>query len=143
MIVSQLSIGYLLANAVKALVRRTSDRFEREEVPITIHHHYLMNVLSSREEMIQSELASLMERDKSAVLRHIDQLEQMQLITREPNTIDRRKKHLVLTPKGQQLLEHTRRLIHETLDEMLTGVPKEDVEKFREVLIHLQGNDLC
>ena len=140
--VSQFSLAFHLANAVKTLVKRVSERFEKEEVPINIHHHYLLNRLSLQTDINQSELAAMMERDKSAVLRHIDQLEEMKLVAREPDPNDRRKKHLVITSEGQDLLNHTRQLIFQTLDEMLQGVSQEDVQTFQNVLMHMQRSDL-
>lgn len=136
------SIVFLLGNTVKILARKAAARFEQEDIPINLQQHYLLNVINSQDEVNQSELAVMLERDKSAVLRHIDQLEDMGFVSREPDAQDRRRKNIVITEAGKELLGQTAPLLNETMEGMLEGVSEADVKKFREVLTHLQNNPL-
>jgi DNA-binding MarR family transcriptional regulator len=126
--------------AVRATAKKVKQRFEEEKLGISLEQHYFLMVLSSKDEFIQSDLAELMEKDKSAVMRHIDALEAEKFVVRINDTTDRRKKFVVLTKPGMEKLEKANALVQQVADELRNGIDEKDMEAFRRVLKQVHGN---
>src|SRR5918997_89565 len=86
----------------------------------------LLNVIGAREGAIQQELGSALGIDRSTMVSLIDQLEGAGLAKRRPSATDRRAREIAITPKGRRLLQRARRMIFETEDEVLAGLPAEE-----------------
>lgn len=125
---------------VRAIAKKVKQKFEDEKLGLTLEQHYFLMVLSSKDEFIQSDLAELMEKDKSAVMRHIDALEAGKYVVRISDTIDRRKKFVVLTKPGMDILQKGNNLISEVSDELGKGIEEKDMDAFRKVLHQVHKN---
>ena len=86
----------------------------------------VLNVIGAREGAIQQELGSALGIDRSTMVSLIDQLASAGLAKRRPSATDRRAREIAITPKGRRLLEHSRRMISETEDEVLAGLSAEE-----------------
>ena len=86
----------------------------------------ILNVVGSREGVIQQELGSALGIDRSTMVSLIDQLEAAGLAERRPAATDRRAREIAITPKGRRLLQRSRRLIAETEDEVFAGLSPEE-----------------
>lgn len=98
----------------------------------------LLTFLSSDDLLIQQDLADIMCKDKSAVLRIVDSLEEKGFITRKSDPADRRKKIIVLTPAGNTLLEKAREIEKEVTSLLQQGLTAEEVATFIKVARHIQ-----
>ncbi len=134
------SFQFSFASTIRALFKQTAKAFESEGMNITPEQHFILKILSSKEESIQSDLAEIMQKDKSAVMRHIDYLEKLGLLVRISDTIDRRKKHLVLTEKGNLTLEQCNDTIQKLTERNLSNISPEDLAAFNRVLSQLKQN---
>ncbi len=134
------SFQFTFANTIRALFRQTARTFEQENIGITPEQHFILKILSSKEESIQSDLAEIMHKDKSAVMRHIDHLEKLGLLVRISDTVDRRKKHLVLTEKGNLTLEQCNDIIQKLTAHNLSSISPDDLAAFNRVLFQLKQN---
>ena len=93
-----------------------------ESLGLTTALFALLNVLGAREGAIQQELGAAMGVDPSTMVSLIDQLEVGGLAKRRPRATDRRAREVVITPKGQRVLERARQLAIQVEDDVLRGL---------------------
>jgi MarR family transcriptional regulator, transcriptional regulator for hemolysin len=93
----------------------------------------ILNVVGTREGIIQQELGAALGIDRSTMVSLIDQLEGAGLAARRPSTTDRRAREIAITPRGRRLLQRSRRMIAETEDEVFAGLTGDE----RDELIRL------
>ena len=120
-------------------IQRTLKRFAGPNVDIPAESlGILMTVHYSDTEAIQQDIADIVKKDKSAVLRQIDNLEKKNLVQRIVAPNDRRRNIIHITDKGLSLIN----VINSKLDEMLSllsdGLEASDLEIFYKVLYHLR-----
>lgn len=129
-------IGHMLRHLAKLIKKE----FGVEEIPLTGEQFGLLSIIAEKDEFIQSDLAAMFDKDKSAILRQIDILEKLQLIVRKNDETDRRKKFLRVTPEGISLLNKCRAVINEIMVGMEAGIAEEDRKVFRKVLLKMKEN---
>ncbi|MDI9866788.1 MarR family transcriptional regulator [Flectobacillus sp. DC10W] len=134
------SFRYLFADTVKALFKQSARELANAGIQILPEQHFLLHLIASKEETIQSDLAEMIHKDKSAVMRHIDQLEAMDYLIRVNDTTDRRKKHLVITEAGKDIMKQCQEVIDVVTERNLVGITEEELEVFTKVLIKLKQN---
>ena len=100
----------------------------------------LLMIINYQEDIIQQDIAGLMKKDKSAVLRQIDSLEEKMLVRRVVDHHDRRKNIIVITGKGKELMKEILVREKELIDDLTKGIADSDVEIFRKVLFQLRTN---
>ncbi len=87
----------------KVLKQRTSEQTEEK---LTIEQFGLLHTISEKEEeVILKDMACMLGKDKSAVLRQLDSLEEKGLVRRVPDKNDRRKNFLMITKKGEKVVD--------------------------------------
>lgn len=123
-----------MGSAIQALGRTAEQRFEDHQMPVNLKQHYILVFIGQTEEVFQTALADVMRRDKSAILRQIDSLESLGLLARENDSLDRRKKLLVLTERGREVRERGMGLVTDVMRELMAGVTPEELEVFQRVL---------
>lgn len=138
--ITKTSFQFLFANTIRALFKQSAKEFENQNVNITPEQHYLLRILTSQEESIQSDLAEIMQKDKSAIMRHIDQLEKMGYVVRVNDAIDRRKKHIVITELGTDILKKCEQIISNLSQKNMETISDEEMDMFKKVLIKLKEN---
>lgn len=134
------SLQFLFANTIRALFRQSGKEFENQALNLSPEQHYLLRILTSQEESIQSDLAEIMQKDKSAIMRHVDQLENAGYVIRVNDAIDRRKKHIVITEAGAIVLKKCEDVISNLMQKNLKGISEEELSSFKKVLIKLKEN---
>lgn len=128
------TIGCRMAYVVKEILQTLRDRFRKDEVELTIEQFFILNILDNEDGLILQELAEILERDKSAVLRHIDGLEENHFVTRVTDSRDKRRKLLLVTKPGIETLQKARAIDVE-INEMVQGqLSKAGTEQFDEGL---------
>ena len=81
-----------------------------------------------------------MQKNKSIILRQINSLLDKHYVERTKDEKDKRKKTLILTEEGINMLTRTRQLGKEVLDELFLGISQNEISVFRHVLKKLQEN---
>ena len=100
----------------------------------------ILKLLNSNAEFIQQDLADLLQKDKSIIVRHINCLLDHQFVVRLTNKEDKRKKNLTLTNKGIEILNRMNELAVEVSNKLLSGVTESEIEIFKHVLTKIQEN---
>jgi DNA-binding MarR family transcriptional regulator len=125
------TIGCKMAYAVKGILRLMQQRFTESSVTLTMEQFFILNILDNEEGLILQELAEIVERDKSAVLRHINKLEEHQYVARSIDPDDKRRKILLITKKGVKELDEARNVADHVNDELTEHIPAEKLDEYQ------------
>ena len=129
-------VGQMMHEMLRVLKKRD---IEKAEIPLTIEQHAVLHILNVKEsDVILKEMADAMGKDKSAILRIIDVLEKKELVRRAIDQKDRRKKYLMVTKKGEQVIEEFYKIDEELREELKEGLTKEEMKIFYMVVCHIK-----
>src|SRR5699024_2567359 len=104
------TLGCNMGFTFKGILRTLENEFEKAGVKLTIEQYFLINILNSEDGLILKELAEIVDRDKSAVLRHVNSLEENQFIARATDPTDKRRKIIYITRPGMRALAEAQEL---------------------------------
>jgi MarR family transcriptional regulator for hemolysin len=131
----------LLGKMMREIFRVLKKRFNElndEEIKISIEQFGLLQAISLKEEdVIQKDMAEIMGKDKSAILRLIDSLEEKDLIRRVVDNKDRRKNYLMVTKIGYRVIKRYTVIVDELMLEIQQGLNKSDKDAFRKAVNHI------
>jgi DNA-binding MarR family transcriptional regulator len=130
-------IGKMMGRIAKVLKRRLSE----EEITITLEQLGLLHAISeNKEEVVQQDMADLMNKDKSAILRLIDSLEKKGLVVRTNDPQDRRKNVLVVTQLGESTIAKVFEITTELNKKLVEGISQSDIDTFFSVAERIRSN---
>jgi len=129
-----MNIGLKMGELIKSIGKQIDEALTGDETPLSMEYFFLLNILYGRDDIIQHDLANIMKKDKSGVLRQIDLLEKLKLVVRVPDNDDRRRKAIVLTAAGVKKVETFRQIEADIFNGLLEGISPEDLEVFSSVL---------
>lgn len=115
-------------------------KFKENNVDLSMEHFTMMHFINDKDAKTQQDLANHFLRDKSIILRQVTTLIDLQYVVRKTDKDDKRKKNLILTEKGLELLEFSKKLSHEISAELLTGISDEEIAHFENVIAKIQLN---
>ncbi len=129
-------VGGMMSAMFRELKRRTS---ERTDSKLTIDQVGLLYAISQNDrDVTQQDMAELMLKDKSSILRMIDSLENKELVRRAVDREDRRKNQIFVTKKGERTIEQYLQIEFELMDELLDGLSADDLDAFYRVVNHIR-----
>jgi DNA-binding MarR family transcriptional regulator len=107
----------------------------REEPALRAHGismwgYVVLTALAEQPVRTQAALAQAISADKSRIISVLDELQERGLISRRPDTSDRRVHLLSLTPAGERLRGAVQAAIRESEEEVLATVPAADRDAF-------------
>jgi DNA-binding MarR family transcriptional regulator len=114
--------------ASTAVARRLQKNFRLAGLEITIEQWSVLYHLWKQDGLSQQELCNRTFRDKPSITRLIDNLEKQKLVKRMPSKEDRRINLVCLTDSAKLLQDKTIELANQTMDEVLVGVHKNEIE---------------
>jgi MarR family transcriptional regulator, transcriptional regulator for hemolysin len=130
-------IGRMIQEVFRALRKRTG---EQTETKLTGEQFGLLYAISLEEkEVIQKDMAEVMCRDKSAILRMIDLLEEKELVRRVVDKNDRRKNYIMVTKKGEKVIEQYLAIELQLTRELQEGLSESDWDTFCKVIHHIRN----
>lgn len=94
--------------------------------------------INGDKDMIQQDIADLLNKTKSAVLRTLDILEEKKFLTRVSMPNDRRKNVIQLTEKGCEIINRMHEKFLALEEQLNSGITSEEQEKCRKVLLKIQ-----
>ncbi|MDP4208304.1 MAG: MarR family transcriptional regulator [Bacteroidota bacterium] len=131
-----LVIGSMMHEMFRVLKKRVN---EQSDVALTIEQFGLLYLTHKVEqEAIQKDMAEIMGKDKSSILRMVDSLENKELVRRVVDKDDRRKNRLMVTKKGEKTLEQWLEIEVELDNELMEGIDQSDLDSFYKVINHLE-----
>jgi MarR family transcriptional regulator for hemolysin len=121
-------------------IQRTFKRFATDlSVDVPTEAMGILLAVYYQSDLIQQDIAEIVKKDKSSVLRHIDNLEKKNLVQRTIAANDRRRNIINITDKGKQFIDEINNKANELLGLLSDGLQKADIEIFNSVLSHLQS----
>ncbi|HZL10009.1 MAG TPA: MarR family transcriptional regulator [Prolixibacteraceae bacterium] len=133
-------LGYLLGRSLKVFKNQLVFEFKEKQIELTFEQFVILHMLNSNCDLIQQDLANQMQKDKSIIVRQINALLECQYVIGQTNKDDKRKKNLILTKKGFEILNQMEEIASETSSKLLSGVSETELEIFRNVLSKIQEN---
>ena len=129
-------VGKMMHTMFKVLKKRTG---EQTDTQLTIEQFGLLHSISMKEEdVIQKDMAEIMGKDQSVILRLIDSLEKKELVRRVSDKNDRRKNFLMVTKKGERVIDEYLEIEFNLMTELKQGLSKTEIDNFYKVVEHIR-----
>lgn len=134
------TLGFMIVHTGKLLLKTINGTFSGITKDITFEQLGVLYYISrsKTKEMIQQDIAAVMDKTKSAILRSIDILEEKGFVKRLPVAGDRRKNLIELTTSGKTIIDkmHSKFLGHDGI--LKEGINEKDIETCMCVLSKIQ-----
>ena len=124
--------GQLLFRLWRATHTQTAAAFE--SIGITTALFAVLNLLLTREAMIQQEIGAAIGIDPSTMVGLVDDLERAGLANRRPHPRDRRAREVVITAKGRRTVDEARALAGDVEDAVLQGLASDERRQLMKLL---------
>ena len=108
--------------------------FKKEGINLTAEQFLVMDALWNEGEMTQQTIAYIIQKDKNSVTQFIDNLEKKGLVQRVVDSVDRRVNNIKLSKTGLAMKDNTKRVAIDAINDILEGIPEEDLKTFVNVL---------
>ena len=115
-------------------------RFRENAVDLSLDEFIILLRIQFYYDSTQQKLADHLQKDKSIVLRQINGLLDKNYVTRTVDPNDKRKKNLVLTTEGTQILERSKEVSRQVSEELLKGISPENRKIFEQVVEMMRIN---
>ena len=135
---SERTLGHLAGLVAHALAWQLRRNFEAEGLDITHAQLGLLSDLFLEDGLTQQQLASKVWKDKAAVKRMVDLLEEKGYVERRQGD-DPRSYRVCLTAKARRIEKDLRRISEKTMRQMTEGVDPKELEICISVLSRIQG----
>lgn len=135
------SLGSDLARLVRVWRALIDHRLKPLELTQT-HWITLHNICQLPPEQSQIQLAKAIGIEQPSLVRTLDQLEEKGLITRHTCVNDRRAKRIKLTEFAEPIIREVNNVIHNTRDEILQGISKDEIQLLSTIITKLEKNIL-
>lgn len=120
--------------------------FARSRVDTALHEkglsvrvYFVLACLAEYGEMFQQQVADRIAVDRSDLVKLIDQLEECKQVVRRPDTSDRRRHVLSLTPKGKRDLQRSERIIEHVTREVLSRLTLDERRTLHRLTLQALG----
>lgn len=134
------SLGVQVVETFKMMGRKIGRELRNSGLDLPVEQFLLLSILYSKEDVIQQDLAQMLKKDKSGILRILDSLQRKEMIRRVADPEDRRRKHLVLTEKGMETIRQAINVEVQVVCLFLEGIADEDLLKFSGILKTIRTN---
>ena len=108
--------------------------FKKEGINLTAEQFLVMDTLWNQGEMTQQNIAYIIQKDKNSVTQFIDNLEKKGLVQRVVGSADRRVNNIKLSKTGLAMKDNTKKVAIAAVNDILQGIPEEDLKAFVKVL---------
>ena len=134
------TLGFMIVHTGKLLLKTINGNFLSLTDDITFEQMGVLYFISrsNNKEMIQQDIAAVMDKTKSAILRSIDILEEKGFVKRLPVAGDRRKNLIELTESGKAIIEKMHNIFMEEDQILKQGIAQEDLNTCMCVLSKIQ-----
>jgi len=134
------TLGFMIVHTGKLLLKTINGTFSTLTKEITFEQMGVLYYISrsKNKEMIQQDIAEVMDKTKSAILRSIDILEEKGFVKRLPVAGDRRKNVIELTSSGKAVIEKMHVNFLERDQILKQGIDQKELETCMQVLSKIQ-----
>ncbi len=133
-------LGYLLGLPFRVFINQVAVEFRNREIELTFEQFVMLRLIHEDENIIQQDIANRLQKDKSIIVRQMNDLFEQNLVVSQTNRDDKRKKNLALTPEGIEKMNRLSDLVLDVSKKLLADVEKNDYQAFLRVLNKIQEN---
>ena len=133
------SLFCTIGRTMRSIMILLEDAFQQKGIELNLAQFIILNILVNKEKLILEDLSKLLHKDKSAVMRHLNHLEYNYFVTKMEDKDDRRRKILMLTQKGMEVLEQARSIENDLQESLIRDVVKKDMDVFKNVLEEMRS----
>jgi DNA-binding MarR family transcriptional regulator len=133
-------LGYMLGRTHRVYKNLIVTEFKKQEIELSFEQFVMMQMLNSDCTLIQQDVANQLQKDKSIIVRQINVLLELEYIVRQINSEDKRKKNLMLTSCGTDILMRMKGIVSEVTEKLLSGATQFELDIFQQVLMKIQEN---
>lgn len=109
------------------------------DLGLSAKQYTVLSIIADNHGISQVDIANALMTDRATMMAIVDRLEFRGLISRERSKIDRRRQHLILTPKGGDALGRARRAIRRSEQQLMGELAPRDVTRLLSLLKQLRG----
>lgn len=133
-------IGFSILHTGKLMIKKINNHFTEVGADITAEQMKVLFFISVNQErtVIQQDVAEIMDKSKSAVLRTIDILEKKNFVTRKPFANDRRKHMLLTTEEGEKVARKALQIFKDQSNVLIKDLDPSDIQVCMKVLNAIQ-----
>lgn len=141
MVKKELSVIMNFASMLQEVFRAFKNLTNTQsDTPLTIDQFgFLIAIYEKKEEVIQKDMAEVLGKDQSSILRIVDSLEKKELVRRVVDNSDRRKNFLIVTKKGDNVINQYLKIESQLDDKLYDGLSKSDIDAFHKVMDHIKN----
>lgn len=140
MSMKKLPASLSIALTTKAVNRAFKKRMNGLSLDLPADSFRLLMVIDYRGEVTQQDLADFMNKDKSAIMRLLDVMEEKELVLRSMDEEDKRKNIIAITKKGKEFLKEIILKERKMFKELGSGITAADMIIFNRVLFQIREN---
>jgi DNA-binding MarR family transcriptional regulator len=108
---------------------------EQVKIKLTMDEYGLLLAINKKgDNVIQKNMAEAMGKDQSVIMKLVDSLEKKKLVKRTVGLNDRRKNFLVITKKGEEVMEQYMKIEFALIEEFHQGIPESEIDNFHKTL---------
>lgn len=134
----EIEAGKMIREVFRVFKKRI---IEQAEIKISIEEFGLLHTIHKKKvDVIQRDLAYILGKNKSFILRLTDSLEEKGLVRRVADTTDRRKNYLMVTKNGEKAIKKYQEIEFELMNELQKGLTESDINTFYKVVNHVRSN---
>jgi DNA-binding MarR family transcriptional regulator len=133
-------LGYILGLPLRVFLNQVAIESRNRKIELTFEQFVMLRLINFNRDLIQQDIANHLQKDKSLVVRQMNGLIDKKYVVRQIDQEDKRKKNLILTAKGTEMMNRITGLALDVSDRLLAGVDGSDYQAFRRVLNKIQEN---
>ena len=129
------SYGFLLGK----VLQRMESKFGDSLAPFNIDskQYGILSFIQEYPYSSQKNIGEKLRIDRTTMVNHIDHLETIGCVERTKNPNDRRAYSLIITEKGNKVLDSCRGFLTDTESEVLSMLNKQEKQLFKEILMKI------
>jgi MarR family transcriptional regulator, organic hydroperoxide resistance regulator len=132
------SYGFILMNFLKKNTKRFDNALKKYSI-VTNHYRVLVTVYNTKH-INQKKLGEILKIDRTTMVHLIDHLENEGYIKRQKNHEDRRSFQLILTDKGNAIINPICKIRDEIQNKSLKEATENEKRIFREIYEKIENN---
>lgn len=136
-------IGVTLGPLRWAIVNPIKARLRKHGISYPFEQLILLKVLGDHNSpLVQQDIAEMLGKDKSVILRMVDSLEKEGFIHRVVDANDGRRNFLALTAAGNQLIDRFLEIEIQVTTDLVEGITEDELKTFYKVIEQIKTNSL-
>jgi len=136
----EIEMGHIILEDMFHAIRKRIRNQAEIKLKITREQFKLLHAISQeKEEVTQKDMADMIGKNKSTILRLTDPLETKGLVRRVTDTKDKRKNYLMVTKKGEEIIKQYENILKLIIEELQQGLTVSELNNFYKVAAHFKS----